>query len=180
MAIVAYCILWAAGGNDLIATHFNLSINDLTWLFRIGVFVFPPLAFVITKRICLGLQRKDRDLVLHGHETGQVVRTADGEFFEVHAPLDEYDRWTLVQHESLPSARARAPRSTSTASAARAPAPERRRAKLSRFFFEHRVEPVTPAELAAAHHGHGDHEAIEGGHDEAVEAKGHGHQSIGS
>ncbi|HEU4514145.1 MAG TPA: ubiquinol-cytochrome c reductase cytochrome b subunit, partial [Nocardioidaceae bacterium] len=31
---------------------------------------------------------------------------------------------------------------------------ERLRASVSRFFFEDRVEPVTPAELAAAHHGH--------------------------
>ena len=41
MAIVAYCIMWAAAGNDLIAIYFQLSINDLTWLFRIGVFVAP-------------------------------------------------------------------------------------------------------------------------------------------
>jgi ubiquinol-cytochrome c reductase cytochrome b subunit len=37
------------------------------------------------------------------------------------------------------------------------------RARLSRFYFTDRVEPVTPTELAAAHHdGHG-HEAIEAG-----------------
>ncbi len=114
MAIVAYCIMWAAAGNDLIATHFHLSINDLTWLFRIGVFVFPPLAFVVTRRICLSLQRKDRDLVLHGRETGMIVRTEEGEMYEVHEPLDEFDRWLLVQHEShrpiaagLPGRRAR-------------------------------------------------------------------------
>jgi ubiquinol-cytochrome c reductase cytochrome b subunit len=179
MAIVTYCIMWAAAGNDLIATHFSLSINDLTWLFRIGVFVFPPLAFVITRRICLGLQRKDRDLVLHGHETGQVVRTADGEYFEVHAPLDEYERWTLVQHDSYRPIELETQVDEHGVEAPKARS-ERRRAKLSKFFFEQRVEPVTPAELAAAHHGHGDHEAIEGGHDQAVEAKGHGHQSIGS
>ena len=35
------------------------------------------------------------------------------------------------------------------------------RAALSRFYFTDRIDPVTPAELAAAHHdGHG-HEAIE-------------------
>jgi ubiquinol-cytochrome c reductase cytochrome b subunit len=36
---------------------------------------------------------------------------------------------------------------------------ERIRAKLSHFYFKDRVAPVTPAELAAAHH-HGEHEAI--------------------
>jgi ubiquinol-cytochrome c reductase cytochrome b subunit len=35
------------------------------------------------------------------------------------------------------------------------------RRRISRFYFEDRIEPVTPAELAAAHHEHGDHEAIE-------------------
>ena len=176
MAIVAYCIMWAAAGNDLIATHFSLSINDLTWLFRLGVFVFPPLAFVITRRICLGLQRKDRDLVLHGHETGQVVRTADGEYFEVHAPLDEYERWTLVQHDSYRPIELDTQVDEHGVEAPKARS-ERRRAKLSKFFFEQRVEPVTPAELAAAHHGHGDHAALEGGH-EAVGANEHNQESI--
>ena len=61
---------------------------------------------------------------------------------------------------------------------------EKVRAKLSRFFFDQRVEPVTPAELAAAHHdGHG-HEALHVSraadvHTELDEAKGHGHQPLG-
>ena len=38
---------------------------------------------------------------------------------------------------------------------------EKRRAFLSKWFFEDRVAPATPAELEAAHgHGHG-HEAVE-------------------
>ena len=36
---------------------------------------------------------------------------------------------------------------------------ERIRARLSHFYFKDRVAPVTPAELAAAHH-HGEHEAL--------------------
>ena len=54
----------------------------------------------MTKRICLTLQRRDRDLVLHGRETGRIVRTADGTFFERHEPLTA-DRWVLVQHEAV-------------------------------------------------------------------------------
>jgi ubiquinol-cytochrome c reductase cytochrome b subunit len=38
---------------------------------------------------------------------------------------------------------------------------EKRRAALSRWFFEDRVAPATPAELEAAHGHHGAHEAIE-------------------
>jgi ubiquinol-cytochrome c reductase cytochrome b subunit len=37
---------------------------------------------------------------------------------------------------------------------------EKRRAKLSQWFFEDRVAPATPAELAAAHGHHGEHEAV--------------------
>ena len=70
--------------------------------------MLPPLAFWVTKRICLSLQRHDRDKVLHGRETGTIIRTADGQFFEEHEPLDEYERWTLVQHEAPGAAGARA------------------------------------------------------------------------
>ncbi len=157
--IIWYCVMWAAAGNDLMATHFHLSINDLTWLFRISLFIGPPLGFIITKRICMGLQRKDRELALHGRETGRIMRTETGEMYEIHEPLNDYERWTLVQQDvyrpvdatdqvdengvAQPGARGR-----------------RFRARISRFYFEDRIEPVTPAELAASHH-HGEHEAIE-------------------
>ena len=53
-------MLLVGGGNDLLATHFHLSINAITWFVRILFFVGPVLAFFVTKRICLGLQRRDR------------------------------------------------------------------------------------------------------------------------
>ena len=37
MAITFYTLLFAAGGNDIIALAFNLSINELIWFFRITV-----------------------------------------------------------------------------------------------------------------------------------------------
>ena len=86
------------GGNDLIATHFHMSINQIMWMSRIGIFVLPPLAFVITKRICLSLQRADRDLVLHGRETGRLVMLPHGEFVEVHEPISPEKAWTLTSH----------------------------------------------------------------------------------
>ena len=87
------------GGNDLIATHFHLSINQIMWGTRIGIFLLPPLAFVITKRICLSLQRADRESVLHGKETGRLMMLPHGEFVEVHEPLSAEQKWTLTQHE---------------------------------------------------------------------------------
>ncbi|MEU6082040.1 ubiquinol-cytochrome c reductase cytochrome b subunit, partial [Streptomyces sp. NPDC047108] len=94
-----YFILLVGGGNDIWATHFHLSINAITWFGRIGFFVLPVLTFVVTKRICLGLQRRDRDKVLHGRETGIIKRLPHGEFIEVHEPLSQQQLHTLTQHD---------------------------------------------------------------------------------
>src|SRR3954449_946921 len=101
MALVFYGLLFIAAGNDIIAIRLGLSINDITYMLRLGIFVLPPLSFWVTRRICMSLQRRDRELVLHGRETGRIVRTAEGKFFEVHEALGEHERWRLVQHETL-------------------------------------------------------------------------------
>lgn len=156
--LTAFVVLVVAGSNDILATHFGLSINDITWVLRVALLVAPPIAFWATKRICLGLQRKDRELVLHGHETGRIVRFASGEYIEVHRPLDEYERWVRVAHEPkrpvelLPAHDERGVRRKGYRRDAL-------RARVSRFFFEDRVDPVTPAELAAAQ-THGAHDAL--------------------
>ncbi|MFL6099701.1 MAG: cytochrome bc complex cytochrome b subunit [Actinomycetales bacterium] len=168
MAISFYLVLFLAGGNDLIATHFRLSINDITNTFQVLLFVIPPVAFVITKRVCLGLQRRDRDLVLHGRESGRIVRLPHGEFIEVHEPLEEHEAWRLVSYEALPPAEL--PQDEDENGVRRKGArKERLRARLSRFYFDDRIEPVTPAELAAAqHHGHGPGEIGSGDHEAAI------------
>ena len=87
------------GGNDLIATHFSSSINHIMWFARIGIIVIPILTYIITKRVCLSLQRADRELVLHGRETGRLVRLPHGEFVEIHEPLSKEEIWKLTSHE---------------------------------------------------------------------------------
>ncbi|OPG06210.1 ubiquinol-cytochrome c reductase cytochrome b subunit [Streptomyces sp. GKU 895] len=94
-----YAVLLIGGGNDVVATHLHLSINAITWFVRIAVFVVPVLAFVVTKRVCLGLQRRDRDKVLHGRESGVIKRLPHGEYVEVHEPLGQAQLHTLTQHE---------------------------------------------------------------------------------
>ncbi|UFU01643.1 ubiquinol-cytochrome c reductase cytochrome b subunit [Ruania suaedae] len=155
----AFFVLVAAGSNDIMATHFHLSLNAITWAFRVLIFVLPVVSFVVTKRICLSLQRKDRELVLHGHETGRVVRFASGEYIEVHRPLDDYERWVLVAHEPRRPLEI-APEED--ASGVRRPtySRDRLRQRVSRFFYEDRIEPVTPSELSAAH-SHGEHDEVE-------------------
>ncbi|MEU9662206.1 cytochrome bc1 complex cytochrome b subunit [Streptomyces chartreusis] len=97
-----YAVLLIGGGNDIVATHLHLSINVITWFVRIAVFVVPVLTYVVTKRICLGLQRRDRDKVLHGRETGTIKRLPHGEYIEVHEPLTQGQLHTLTQHEQHP------------------------------------------------------------------------------
>ena len=164
MALSFYLILFLAAGNDLIAIKLSLSINDITRAFQIMLIVVPPLAYWVTKRICLSLQRRDRDLVLHGRETGRLVRTADGKFFEVHEPLPEHERWALVQHETPTPLQLTA---GVDANGVRRSGglKERLRGKVSNFYFAEGVQPVTPAELTAAHHNGAAGEAIAPGRD---------------
>lgn len=168
--LAAFFVLVLAGSNDIIATHFHLSLNDITWTLRFAFFIVPGIVFVLTRRVCLALQRKDRELVLHGHESGRIVRFASGEYVEVHTPLDEHERWIRVQHEPIRPIRI-APAEDSRGVRRKGYAADARRQRLSRLFYETRVEPVTPAEYAAAqaHHavggGHEEHEQIAAGAD---------------
>ncbi|MFE5888656.1 cytochrome bc1 complex cytochrome b subunit [Streptomyces sp. NPDC002285] len=97
-----YAVLLIGGGNDIVATHLHLSINAITWFVRISFFVVPVLTFYVTKRICLGLQRRDRANVLHGRETGTIKRLPHGAYVEVHEPLSQGQLFTLTQHEQEP------------------------------------------------------------------------------
>lgn len=160
--IIGYGSLMIAASSDLIATHFHVSLNDVAYWLR-ALFVLGPLVgFLITYRICLSLQRKDRELVLHGVESGQVVQLPHGEFIEVHKPLDEYRRYKLVSfenHEVLPAQ----PNKKGKISLL-----EKSRGGLSKMWFQDRVAPVTPAELEAAAHHH-DAEQLEGTHHSQLE-----------
>jgi len=91
MAITAYVVLWISGGNDLIADKFDISLNAMTWFGRIGFLVLPPIAYWATYRLCLGLEKHDREVLEHGIETGVIRRMPSGEFIEVHQPLGPVD-----------------------------------------------------------------------------------------
>ncbi len=144
-----FFVLLGAGANDILATHFHLNLNQITWAFRILFFVLPVISFIVTKRICLSLQRKDREVVLHGHETGTVRRSPEGRYYEVHEPLSEYEIWSRVSHQVY---RPIEIEPAEDANGVARPGHKRdlRRQRLSRWFFEDRVEPVTPAEYARA------------------------------
>jgi ubiquinol-cytochrome c reductase cytochrome b subunit len=91
MACTFCAVLFISGGNDLIAKAFDISLNAMTWGGRIATVVLPPLAYVIVYRLCLGLQRHDREVLEHGIETGIIKRLPTGEFIDVHQPLGPVD-----------------------------------------------------------------------------------------
>ncbi|MFF3463694.1 cytochrome bc complex cytochrome b subunit [Streptomyces sp. NPDC002619] len=95
----AYLVLLAGGGNDILSTRLHLSINAVTWSIRAAVFAVPAVVFVVTRRICLGLQLRDRELVEHGRETGVIKRLPNGEYVEIHQPLTQAELHTLTAHE---------------------------------------------------------------------------------
>jgi ubiquinol-cytochrome c reductase cytochrome b subunit len=89
--IAFYVINLINGANDIISFKFDISLNVMTWVGRIGSIVLPVLCYVITYRLCLGLQHSDRDVLEHGIETGIIKRLPHGEFIEVHQPLGPVD-----------------------------------------------------------------------------------------
>ncbi|MFD7677405.1 cytochrome bc complex cytochrome b subunit [Streptomyces sp. NPDC060187] len=93
-----YLVALIGAANDIIAIRLHVAVESVTWAVRIGLFLVPPLAFFVTKRWALGLQRRDRDKVLHGRETGIIKRLPHGEFVEVHEPLSAGQLHLLTQH----------------------------------------------------------------------------------
>ncbi|MEV5507004.1 cytochrome bc1 complex cytochrome b subunit [Streptomyces orinoci] len=156
--IAEYFVLLIGGGNDLWATHFHLSINSITWFVRIAFFVVPVLVFIATKRVCLGLQRRDRDKVLHGRETGIIKRLPHGEFIEVHEPLSQDQLHTLTAHEQ-PRPLELEPEVDENGVARKAGAGQKLRVKLSRGFYGEgsQIPKPTAEEYQEITSGHGHH-----------------------
>jgi ubiquinol-cytochrome c reductase cytochrome b subunit len=163
MVITFYGILVINGANDIIAQATSIPFNYITWFTRIGVFVFPPLMFIATRRFCLGLQRRDRELLLHGRESGQILRLPHGEFIEIHTPISDHEKAVILSKVDMPVLEA-PPATDENGVATPGLKGKRRRAKWSAFFFGDNVARPTAAEIAAAeHHAHElhDHEVEE-------------------
>lgn len=156
--MASYAMFWISGGNDIIATRFALDLNAITVVMRVMVFVAPVIAFIITKRICLSLQRADRERALHGSEDGVIVRSPSGGYSEAHVPLPHDEQFVLTQHLQYPVLEA----GTDTDAAGvkrKKDGVSKLRARLSRWYLGHDIAKPTAGELAAAsHHGAHGHE----------------------
>ncbi|MFF7091594.1 cytochrome bc complex cytochrome b subunit [Streptomyces rubradiris] len=153
-----FAMAMVGGGNDLWATHFHLSVNAVTYFVRIFLFAGPVIAYIVTKRICLGLQRRDREKVLHGRETGIIKRLPHGEFIEVHEPLSQEQLHTLTAHEQYAPAEI-GPTVDENGVERKVPASQKLRAKLSNAYYgEHAQIPKPRAEeYKEITSGHGHH-----------------------
>ncbi|MBS43231.1 MAG: ubiquinol-cytochrome c reductase cytochrome b subunit [Nocardioides sp.] len=166
-----YGLSWAAGGNDIIAIKLDLSINQITYFMRAAVFIGPVIAFIIARRWCISLQRHDEGKLLHGYETGVIMRAPDGGYSEKHLPISEAEAYTLTARDrETPWSPEREIDENGV------PAPNSRlnslRAKLSTLMYADNVQKPTAEELDEARH-HAEHELALQTAMDGVSADGH-------
>jgi ubiquinol-cytochrome c reductase cytochrome b subunit len=169
-AITGYALLMIGGGNDIVATQFDVSLNAVTNFLRVAVFVGPVIAFLVTKRICIGLQRADHDRLIHGAESGVIDRAPSGKYSERHKPISTGEAFALTQHDDTP---ALLPMTDVDGMSVREIRAEQLRRRATRFFFIDTLRRPSRAELeeAAHHHAHGHDEIGADGEHHAIEAE---------
>lgn len=154
-----YGLAWAAGGNDIIAIKMHLSINQITYFMRAAVFIGPVIAFIITRRWCISLQRHDEGKLLHGYESGVLVRSPEGAYAEKHLPLPVEKAYALTARDNDPEPE-KVEDIESSGLAGRQVRLRKLRARLQALFFADNVQKPTAEELHDAQH-HSEHELHE-------------------
>ncbi len=152
--VTFYGVLWLLGGNDLIAHFFDIQLYWTTWFGRITIIVGPIIAYILTKRICLGLQRKDRELLEHGVETGIIRQQPDGEFIEIARPVSDEARAVLTGRTEVPRLELEAADENGVPSPAARKAIGKLRTRLNRVFTED--SPLPDGHGNGHGNGHGD------------------------
>ena len=157
-----YAMFWLAGGNDIIATQLHSSINNITYALRVLVFVGPAIAFFITRRWCIALQRHDNEVLLHGYESGVIMRSAQGGYAEIHKPISESKAYAITVRD-------RGAEGAGLADGPKANGKLTLRDKLRTLYYEDDVQKPTvdeydEAQAHLAHADHGDAHALVGGH----------------
>jgi ubiquinol-cytochrome c reductase cytochrome b subunit len=161
-------LLWAAGGNDIIALKFHLNLNYITYFIRVMVFVGPVVAFLITRRWCISLQRADQDRLLHGYESGVIMRSPEGAYAEKHLPISRSETYSLMARDPDPVQPEPEP-ADENGVVNRSARLQRLRAKLSRAWHRGNLHPPTREELEESWHHADDElevEELAAGHDD--------------
>jgi ubiquinol-cytochrome c reductase cytochrome b subunit len=166
--VVFYGIMWLEGANDLIAVHLQIPLYETTEFARYAVFIGPAVAFWVTRRICIGLQRRDASMISHGVETGIIRQLPNGGFVEAERPLTEAEMAEMV---SLPPASVTEPRSDTDENGL--PSPSRRGplGRLKSVAHDYFVEGISLAPPTNGHtngHGTNGHGEVESGERAAI------------
>ena len=78
-----YLVLFIAGGNDVLAAQFDVSVNAITYTLRVLVFVLPVVTAYIAYKLCKELARRSP---LPEPASTIVRRTPEGGYLDVEPP----------------------------------------------------------------------------------------------
>ncbi|MGZ4460115.1 MAG: cytochrome bc1 complex cytochrome b subunit [Nocardioidaceae bacterium] len=154
--VTLYGLLWMAGGNDVLAVTFHLNLNYITYFMRGAIFVGPVIAFLITRRWCIALQRADEGRLLHGYESGVIMRSPEGAYAERHLPISTDEAYTLTARDRDPVPQV-VEAVDENGVASKQARKDRLRNKLVDVWFGHNVQKPTREELEEAQH-HAEHQ----------------------
>ncbi|MEV6112735.1 cytochrome bc complex cytochrome b subunit [Streptomyces sp. NPDC052109] len=87
---VCYGVLLLAGGNDVIAQTFHVSVNAITWTLRVALIVAPVLAFLVTRWLCRALTAAENERLAEGVPTGEIRQSVTGGYETDHEPVDTF------------------------------------------------------------------------------------------
>ncbi|MFD5419757.1 cytochrome bc complex cytochrome b subunit [Streptomyces sp. NPDC127069] len=140
-ALAWYAVLLLAGAQDILAFVFAVPLPELTWTLRVAFFAVPAVVFWLTRRLCLALRDRERELLAEGEETGLVRQGVEGGFHPEHRALPPAERYRMLVGEQ--------PRPLEDDQDPTRPLPhraaERARAAISSWYYRDRVPyPVTP------------------------------------
>ncbi len=111
VAVMALSVdIQLAGADDVIAVRLDMPVEYLLWVLRIGFFAFPVICFLVTRRVCLALQRADRRKLREGETFGiaAVEEPDSGEraYMPVNQPLPEEVRALVEARQPAGTAQA--------------------------------------------------------------------------
>ncbi|MGZ4582217.1 MAG: cytochrome bc1 complex cytochrome b subunit, partial [Nocardioidaceae bacterium] len=154
--VTLYGLLWMASGNDVLAVTFHLNLNYITYFMRGAIFVGPVIAFLITRRWCIALQRADEGRLLHGYESGVIMHSPEGAYAERHLPISTDEAYTLTARDRDPVPQV-VEAVDENGVASKQARKDRLRNKLVDVWFGHNVQKPTREELEEAQH-HAEHQ----------------------
>jgi ubiquinol-cytochrome c reductase cytochrome b subunit len=131
MALSFYFLLLLAGGDDVLATTFNISVEGIRNALRAAIILVPPIVYKLTASWCRGVMQDDDEMIEEGIESGRIVMTSGGEYVEPERPLSypEVPQWAPHDERPPPSYVPPAIAQTSEGNG-KAPPPGRKQASL--------------------------------------------------